>query len=882
MLRGLLIRSVLSLLVACGAPSVTPARTSGDASRPRPALSEGPYGGLAELEQTPPLPILASDRVRVPVPRASLQPDVLPGSTTGTILRVQSGESRLIIVAQETFRSTPASDADYDAAIRRSLGRTDRAWFGTLAGAGGFLILEAPGGPGDVVPLATGLIPGPDGYLVHVAMATDRQTAQTGGCQRLAVRLLDGARPGERRLYVEAGPRRLLGDVGLTLPSAHHVSMLRAISYLRLQVAPLAPLGAKPASLEITIGRSHRTRSLAQEPTSIRRGTLLGQTVAWVAWRSEDGRYHREARLGEDSNETLRVLVVAGDEQSADALQAVAALLRSGVEPSHVRCGDGRRLPSFWGQRLEVPPTLSSDYLLLRGAQAFAWAGGFRPAPEREAFQRLAASPEGVVVFRALAQRATDAGRLYGLAGLYLLDPADFAPAVCAVRPTLGEQVSVRESCGESTQPTESLIVSAAPDAIRGEIHWDPMTWSMASGSGTPDLIGGGLSHALLRRDPEDVAAWALEGEGHAVVPGDALPVVSAPAPVPPPPVLAQVGDQMCASRADGRTICFGGRDGESAAPRLIPDVIRNPRSLIRPNGATCGLDTDGQRICFGRLLDGPIRERGEACGEAVDEHAVGVRRFADGPFRELFAWGDGCGLTEDGLVRCFVLQRNRMPDWVDAEGVIGFGASYPVPISGLAHAHGGFAWTRDGVVYEMGRHRSPERIGQLPGPIRSVAGTPFGPAFFQLQDGRVLAYAIKLADDGSPVFWEYANPRAREEAGGEPFTEVPALRGAEIYWSGDHGCAQYSSGRVSCFGWNQSQAIGPGEPQDRSPRDVAAFRNAEAIFPAQRYTCALLSRGRLRCYGDFAETIDPEARVRTDGSRELDLGRILSRAREE
>ncbi|XXX72630.1 hypothetical protein WMF30_33780 [Sorangium sp. So ce134] len=99
----------------------------------------------------------------------------------------------------------------------------------------------------------------------------------------------------------------------------------------------------------------------------------------------------------------------------------------------------------------------------------------------------------------------------------------------------------------------------------------------------------------------------------------------------------------------------------------------------------------------------------------------------------------------------------------------------------------------------------------------------------------------------------------------------------------GDHTCALLDSGRVKCWGFNDSGQLGLGDKEHRGdapdemggalpPVDLGEGATVEAITAGAKHTCALLTDGRIKCWGlnDSGELGLGDTANRGDGPDEM------------
>lgn len=899
------------LLVACGGTSTAPTTTPPTAPTPTsqtsesigdvlPELPDGTCGGFGALATDEVAPLLGH-HLQVQVLEGTLDSPVgrdimsaLPSALSESRLFLEVERTKFVVFAEEMFRR-PGDDLL--GAVRGLL--PEGYAILRLRGAELPMIAAVPielDTTSEAVELLQVFTVTPDDLVQRVFFLANPEAAEQQGCRQLALRLARTLAPGRRRVVTRAGERTLAGRLGITLSEDFHVGVDTGPDFSVYRIYPLLDLAAPPAWLGIYDGHhpSYRPRPGAVAIPE----EMFGEVVRWEQWTAE-GTLRRQL-LVPSPNGSGRLHIFLGAEQAAtfEELAAVAASLTASAAP--VPLVDCEHVPAptdsveaFAGPDGEpIDPDLA---LLLGATRVSTLAATWRSpqVPEALAFRRLLRRPDAHVAFRRLASQATSAGKIYGLAGLYLADRDGFDGYACAARGTLDASVQRVTACGDEATSTASLLESADATAVRGERHFGEREWRAALAHGPGDLRGGGLPQLLAFGESGGEAvqrdAWRLAGGG--LVPALAADADALAELVPGSPrdERARVFDWMgggCSTRRDGRVACWGrarpGEGSDRAAVVLLPDLVRHPRAMARAQGISCMLDAEGERLCWGDI-GAAARRRAAACGDtAPAAHEVLSRRPGDGPWRALGEAGGLCGLHADGSLRCFVTNPGFAPTWAELPDP-GFGAAYRVPIDepvvGMSRGHGttAFAWTRDGDIYQWDSRLAPTQIGTFAG-LAEVTGGYSGATFARLEDGRVFGWGLRR---GADSYW------LRSGLGAQDWAEVPALRGARLFAHSYHVCGIFDgasprTNRVQCFGTGRGGELGPDFDEYDSPlRELPMLRGARHLVLGQRRTCGLLRGDVLRCVGAEAYAMQPGATNSASLPVDVRLPSLGRRARE-
>ena len=303
-----------------------------------------------------------------------------------------------------------------------------------------------------------------------------------------------------------------------------------------------------------------------------------------------------------------------------------------------------------------------------------------------------------------------------------------------------------------------------------------------------------------------------------------------------------------CALLQTGEVACWGddssgqlgdGHDGKGyqrAFPMVVPGVA----------GATAiraGLDTTcaiagGAVLCWG---DGRYGQLGD--GSSGDGYHRSTPLAVDGltGVQDLSVNGqNACAVLGDGSVRCWGL--NGAAQW------LGFSSSDCGPYQ-VTDADGNPSL----VTYPC--QPSPAPVAGAAGIATVVAGGEHNCA--------ILTKGLGISCWGSDNFGQLGDGYYGVDAHQAVPTVVSGLGGVKALALGaSHTCAVVSSGAVKCWGDNSFGQIGIGsdalDSYKTAPTAAHGVDDAVAIDAASKTTCAALSTGEVRCWGDTSDLLAP------------------------
>lgn len=333
---------------------------------------------------------------------------------------------------------------------------------------------------------------------------------------------------------------------------------------------------------------------------------------------------------------------------------------------------------------------------------------------------------------------------------------------------------------------------------------------------------------------------------------------------------LREQGDVVCWGRNSSGELGIGMTSTSALLPLRVPS-LEGVRSVSSRVAHTCAVQGDGTARCWGdnsrgQLGDGTTDDRTSPVGVAL---STGVIAIGAGYLHT-------CAVMVDATVRCW---------GKGTDGQLGnamrLDSASPVPVSTLSSVRsvgaGGAhtcALRDDGTVWCWGLNAS----GQIGDPSAGYDVTPIRVAALsgvsELAVGTSHNCALVRAD-GSVWCWgsNDSGQLGNGEAGVDVFSHAPVmvegvLGATSVAACWTHTCAVLSDGTVRCWGQNAAGGLGNGSTTSSAvPVEVADLTDAVRVSCGDQFTCAQTRAGGIRCWG-------------VNGSGQLADGSTTSRTR--
>jgi alpha-tubulin suppressor-like RCC1 family protein len=280
-----------------------------------------------------------------------------------------------------------------------------------------------------------------------------------------------------------------------------------------------------------------------------------------------------------------------------------------------------------------------------------------------------------------------------------------------------------------------------------------------------------------------------------------------------------------------------------SAAPDAPLSVIPANKTLALRGGTACAI-VAGAVACWGDDTQGVISKEGGAVSQP--RVIAGIRDAVAVAVGRSF----GCALGSTGVVTCF-------HDGVATERLRG---AVDLAILGETGDETLLAATREGKLVGLAFDRGHVKP---PSPVKTplLADTT---AVTAVTAGQ--GHACALHTSGEVSCWGLPDLTGLRRPQGAPsdderskaFREAvkpDGLSGVVQLQAGPtHTCAVTQAKQVFCWGYNTSGSLGEGtwESFRQVPTQVPNVEGAQAVGVGPRATCARLSSGKLRCWGDL------------------------------
>jgi alpha-tubulin suppressor-like RCC1 family protein len=337
---------------------------------------------------------------------------------------------------------------------------------------------------------------------------------------------------------------------------------------------------------------------------------------------------------------------------------------------------------------------------------------------------------------------------------------------------------------------------------------------------------------------------------------------------------IAAGGGNTCALTSGGGVKCWGynvqgqlgngSRVHSSNVPVDVRGLASGAKGISEGGAYGCAITRAGGVRCWGMNSFGQL---GSGAATYQDNLPVSTSGLARGVTAIAAGGTHACALTTGGGVKCW---------GANGSGQLGTGPASgsrtPVDVPGLASgvkaiATGGTAATNGGHTCALTTAGGVKCWGVYPGnggpgccssrPV-DVSGLTSG--IVAIGAGGRHSCAITTAG-GLKCWGDNSWGQLGDGSGTHRLTPVDVVglgSGVKAVTAGQvHTCVLTNAGGVKCWGFNRDGQLGNGSKADRgpmTPADVVGLRSGVvAIAAGQAHTCALTSRGGVKCWGSNA-----------------------------
>jgi alpha-tubulin suppressor-like RCC1 family protein len=336
-----------------------------------------------------------------------------------------------------------------------------------------------------------------------------------------------------------------------------------------------------------------------------------------------------------------------------------------------------------------------------------------------------------------------------------------------------------------------------------------------------------------------------------------------------------------CAITSGGTVKCWGANDfgqlGDGSTTSSTGPVtalgLISATEISANIFSTCALRSDGTVWCWGNNAYGSVGDGTSGNNKLQPTQVSSIT--------------DAIAIGNGGYHACAVLTNGQARCWgQNFFGQVGDGTTVqrttPVAVSGLSgitriSAGGGSscALGSDSKVRCWGLNASGQ-LGDGTSANRSTPVTVLGPAGSQLSNATSISvgtsHACAVRTDGSTRCWgsddfEQLGDGQDNLLYAVPRQWTPFVGPAAISLGETHSCALLTSGEVRCWGDNQRGSLGDGtRVSTHLPKTVLNLSLATAVSSGRQFSCARLADSTVKCWGDIPGGSIPNEAVTITG----------------